>query len=73
MTTERAEAATEVWVIRHGLPYFVESQRRVAARGLTRARLVPALSAALGLGAAAGCSSGGSPATRPPACPPGSP
>jgi hypothetical protein len=56
VTTERAEAvaATEVWFVRHGLPYFVESQRRVAARGLTRARLVPALSVALGLGAAAG-------------------
>lgn len=56
MTPERLEAvaATEKWLIRHGLPYFVESERRVAARGLTAARLVPVLSFAVIVGAAGG-------------------
>ncbi len=56
MTPERLEtvAATEKWFIRHGLPYFVDSERRVAARGLTAARLVPVLSFAVIVGAAGG-------------------
>ncbi len=53
---EREEALREAeqWFVRHGLPYFVESERRTVRRGLRRARLLPVLGIALLLGAAVG-------------------
>lgn len=50
--TDDAIATTEAWFVRHGLPYFVESERLAAQRGLTPARLGPvlALAAVLGIG-----------------------
>jgi hypothetical protein len=48
----------EVWFLRHGLPYFVESERRVVQRGLSRARLLPVLAGALLAGAAVGVLAG---------------
>jgi hypothetical protein len=48
----------EQWFVRHGLPYFVESERRIVLRGLSRARLLPVLGAALVLGAAVGVVAG---------------
>jgi hypothetical protein len=40
----------ERWFRQHGLPYFVDAERAVVRRGLTRARLVPVLGAAVLLG-----------------------
>ena len=56
MTTGSAEAIAEAeaWFIRHGLPYFVESERQVAQRGLSRSRLLPVIGIALVLGVAVG-------------------
>ena len=48
----------EQWFLRHGLPYFVESERLVVKRGLSRVRLLPVLGVALLLGAAAGVAVG---------------
>jgi len=48
----------EQWFLRHGLPYFVESERLGVKRGLSRARLLPVLGVALLLGAAAGVAVG---------------
>ncbi len=48
----------EQWFLRHGLPYFVESERLVVKRGLSRARLLPVAGAALLLGLAAGVALG---------------
>jgi hypothetical protein len=48
----------EQWFLRHGLPYFVESERLVVRRGLSRARLLPVGGAALLLGLAAGVALG---------------
>jgi hypothetical protein len=48
----------EAWFLRHGLPYFVESERRVVQRGLSRARLLPVLGGALLAGAAVGALAG---------------
>jgi hypothetical protein len=48
----------ERWFVRHGLPYFVDSERTVVRRGLGRARLVPVLAGALLVGAAVGVVSG---------------
>ena len=48
----------EAWFLRHGLPYFVESERRVVQRGLSRARLLPVLTGALLAGAAVGVLAG---------------
>ena len=44
--------ATDVWFIRHGLPYFVPEQRAAARDALTPRRLVP-LAIAVGVAAAA--------------------
>jgi hypothetical protein len=56
VTVRRAEALrdAEEWFLDHGLPYFVESEREVVLRGLSRARLLPVLAIALVLGAGAG-------------------
>ena len=48
----------ELWFVQHGLPYFVDSERRIVLRGLSRARLLPVLGTALLLGAAAGVVAG---------------
>jgi hypothetical protein len=48
----------ELWFLRHGLPYFVRSERAIVHRGLSRARLVPVLGAALLLGVAVGVPTG---------------
>jgi len=48
----------ERWFLRHGLPYFVESERLVVKRGLSRGRLLPVVGAALLLGLAAGLALG---------------
>jgi len=48
----------EQWFLRHGLPYFVESERLVVKRGLSRGRLLPVVGAALLLGLAAGLTLG---------------
>jgi uncharacterized membrane protein len=53
-----AIADTEAWFLRHGLPYFVESERLQARRGLSRARLLPVAGLALLLGAVAGTALG---------------
>jgi hypothetical protein len=51
---EQALRQAEQWFVRHGLPYFVESERRTVRRGLGRARLLPVLGTALLLGAVIG-------------------
>lgn len=48
----------ERWFVRHGLPYFVESERRIVQRGLSRARLLPLLGVALLVGATLGVVAG---------------
>ena len=57
---EREEALrqAEQWFVRHGLPYFVESERRTVRRGLDRARLLPVIGTALLLGAGVGVGAG---------------
>jgi hypothetical protein len=55
---EEALREAEQWFVRHGLPYFVESERRTVRRGLRRARLLPVLGFALLLGAAVGVVAG---------------
>lgn len=52
-STAEIEAA-ERWFVDHGLPYFVDGYRASVARGLTRARLVPALVVAVVLAAVVG-------------------
>ncbi|MFZ5849059.1 MAG: hypothetical protein ACOYX5_16950 [Actinomycetota bacterium] len=46
--------AAERWFVRHGLPYFVDSEREAARRGMAPRRLVTVLGAAVLLGIAAG-------------------
>lgn len=46
--------AAERWFIRHGLPYFVDSEREAARRGMAPRRLATVLGAAVLLGIAAG-------------------
>jgi hypothetical protein len=55
---DRAIRDAEEWFLRHGLPYFVESERMVVKRGLSRARLLPVVATALVLGALAGVAVG---------------
>ena len=55
---QRAIREAEEWFLRHGLPYFVESERMVVKRGLSRARLLPVVATALVLGAVAGVGTG---------------
>ena len=55
---QQAIRDAEEWFLRHGLPYFVESERMVVKRGLSRARLLPVVATALVLGAVAGVGTG---------------
>ena len=50
----RETALTEHWFMRHGLPYFVDSERAAARRALSARALVPTLLVALMLGTGAG-------------------
>lgn len=57
MSTGSAEAtveAAERWFVRHGLPYFVDSEREAARRGMAGRRLVSVLGAAALVGLVAG-------------------
>lgn len=47
-------AETEAWFVRHGLPYFVDSEREAARAGMRARRLATVVAAALGLGLVAG-------------------
>jgi hypothetical protein len=60
VTLARPEAVrgAEQWFLRHGLPYFVDSERRSVRAGLSRARLLPVVGTALLVGAAVGVASG---------------
>ena len=60
MTVARQEAQrdAEQWFLRHGLPYFVDSERQIVRVGLSRARLFPVLGAALLVGVAIGVATG---------------
>lgn len=53
-TPEETVAAAELWFVRHGLPYFVDSEREAARRGMQPARLATVLATALALGLTAG-------------------
>jgi hypothetical protein len=55
---DQAVRGAEQWFLRHGLPYFVDSERAVVRRGLDRTRLLPVLGLALVVGAAVGLASG---------------
>jgi hypothetical protein len=55
---EDALLGAEQWFLRQGLPYFVQSEREVVQRGLSRARLVPVLGLALLVGAGVGVGTG---------------
>jgi hypothetical protein len=55
---ERARQDAEKWFIRHGLPYFVESERQIVRRGLRRGRLLSVLGVALLVGAVVGVVAG---------------
>jgi hypothetical protein len=46
--------AAERWFVRHGLPYFVDSEREAARRGMRPARLLAVVGLAAVLGLAAG-------------------
>lgn len=46
--------AAETWFVRHGLPYFVDSERATVRAGLRPRRLVPAMAAAAVLAVLAG-------------------
>lgn len=54
MERHAALREAERWFLRHGLPYFVDAERDVVRRGLSRGRLVPVVLAALVVGAAVG-------------------
>jgi hypothetical protein len=60
VTVARQEALrdAEQWFLRHGLPYFVDSERQIVRAGLSRARLFPVLGAALLVGVAVGVATG---------------
>jgi hypothetical protein len=60
VTVARQEALrdAEQWFLRHGLPYFVDSERQIVRVGLSRARLFPVLGAALLVGVAIGVATG---------------
>lgn len=47
-------AAAEAWFLKHGLPYFVESERQAVQRGLGRGRLGTVIGVAAGAGVASG-------------------
>ncbi len=51
---EATVEAAELWFVRHGLPYFVDSEREAARRGMAPARLLTILAGAALLGVAAG-------------------
>ncbi|MGH3332963.1 MAG: hypothetical protein ACRDPJ_16825, partial [Nocardioidaceae bacterium] len=52
--TQQTLAAAEQWFVRHGLPYFVDSERETARRGMQPARLMTVLAVAAGLGLTGG-------------------
>lgn len=54
MNRDAAVREAEHWFLAHGLPYFVESERRAAQQGLRRGRVLTVLGAAVlaGVGAA---------------------
>lgn len=54
LDTDQTVAAAETWFVRHGLPYFVDSERQAAHEGMRPRRLVTVLGIALGVGVAAG-------------------
>jgi hypothetical protein len=60
VTVARQEALrdAEQWFLRHGLPYFVDSERQIVRVGLSRGRLFPVLGAALLVGVAVGVATG---------------
>jgi hypothetical protein len=60
VTVARQEALrdAEQWFLRHGLPYFVDSERQIVRAGLSRARLFPVLGSALLVGVAVGVATG---------------
>jgi len=53
-----AVAAAERWFLQHGLPYFVQSEREAARRGLDRSRVLSLLLTALAVGVGAGVAVG---------------
>ena len=53
-TTDSTVEAAERWFVRHGLPYFVDSEREAARAGMRPARLLTVLGIAVGLGLTAG-------------------
>jgi len=55
---DRALHETEQWFIQNGLPYFVESERQIVRRGLSRGRLLPVVLASLVAGAVVGVAAG---------------
>ena len=55
---QQALRDAEQWFVRHGLPYFVQSEREIVQRGLSRNRLVPVLGLALLVGAVVGVGTG---------------
>jgi hypothetical protein len=60
VTVARQEALrdAEQWFLRHGLPYFVDSERQIVRVGLSRSRVFPVLGAALLVGVAVGVATG---------------
>ncbi|MEO5709569.1 MAG: hypothetical protein ABIQ59_07090 [Nocardioidaceae bacterium] len=55
---DQALRDAEQWFVRHGLPYFVQSERAIVERGLSRNRLLPVVGVALLVGAVVGVGSG---------------
>jgi hypothetical protein len=53
-TQQEAVAAAEKWFVRHGLPYFVDSEREQARAGMRPRRLAVVVAAAVVLGLTAG-------------------
>ena len=54
MSTDQRLRDTDTWFLRHGLPYFVDSEWQIAQRGLRPRRLVTLLVVAVLVGVAAG-------------------
>lgn len=50
----RTLEAAERWFVRHGLPYFVDSERERARHGMRPARVLTVVGLAVALGLAAG-------------------
>ena len=54
VSSESTVAAAEKWFIRHGLPYFVDSERAEVRQGLRPRRVIPAMALSALAGVAAG-------------------